>query len=73
MAKLSMKVSEYYKSATASANSAEYPSSAFFPVVRCFLSFHSQHPLTARHGRVIYSSSRFTLKLQRNGACHART
>ena len=33
VAKLSMKVSEYYKSATASANSAEYPSAAFFPVV----------------------------------------
>lgn len=31
--KLSMKVSDYYKSALAAANSTDYPSSGFFPPV----------------------------------------
>jgi hypothetical protein len=34
--KLSMKVSEYYKSALAAANSTDFPSAGFFPPVSSF-------------------------------------
>jgi programmed cell death 6-interacting protein len=39
--KLSMKVSDYYKSALAAANSTDFPSAGFFPPVSFVHSIHA--------------------------------
>jgi len=42
--KLSMKVSDYYKSALAAANSTDFPSAGFFPPVRLIIRSSNIHP-----------------------------